>query len=137
MYTKGLFIAALAAFTANAATVRQMTSVPTTYAQTQTAVCSGTTVVSSSCDDGSSSCDDDSYCFRNTGCISTRWDQQIQETNNPSWLDHDFCADVGSFRCPECSCDGDSGPCANAMITLIDLAAHQIARSAADPHTRT
>ena len=111
MYTKGLFIAALAAFTANAATVRQMTSEPTTYAQTQTADGSGTTVVSSSCDDGSSSCDDDSYCFRNTGCISTRWDQQIQETNNPSWLDHDFCADVGSFRCPECSCDGGSSEC--------------------------
>ena len=104
MYTKGLFIAALAAITANAATVRQMASVPTTYAQTQTAVGSGTTVVSSSCDD-------DSYCFRNTGCISTRWDQQIQETNNPSWLDHDFCADVGSFRCPECSCDGGSSEC--------------------------
>ena len=128
MYTKGLFIAALAAITANAATVRQMASVPTTYAQTETAV---------GCSTETNSCDDDSYCFRNTGCISTRWDQQIQETNNPSWLDHDFCADVGSFRCPECSCDGDSGPCANAMITLIDLAAHQIARSATDPHTRT
>ena len=137
MYTKGLFIAALAAITANAATVRQMASVPTTYAQTQTAVCFGTTVVSSSCDDGSSSCDDDSYCFRNTGCISTRWDQQIQETHNPTMMDEDFCAHIGSFRCPECSCDGDSGPCANAMITLIDLAAHQIARSATDPHTRT
>ena len=128
MYTKGLFIAALAAITANAATVRQMASVPTTYAQTETAV---------GCSTETNSCDDDSYCFRNTGCISTRWDQQIQETNNPSWLDHDFCADVGSFRCPECSCDGDSGPCANAMITLIDLAAHQIVKSAVDPNIRT
>ena len=137
MYTKGLFIAALAAFTANAATVRQMTSEPTTYAQTQTADGSGTTVVSSSCDDGSSSCDDDSYCFRNTGCISTRWDQQIQETHNPLWMIDDFSAHVGSFRCPECSCSGDSGPCANAMITLIDLAAHQIVKSAVDPNIRT
>ena len=128
MYTKGLFIAALAAITANAATVRQMASVPTTYVQTETAV---------GCSTETNSCDDDSYCFRNTGCISTRWDQQIQETHNPSWMESDFCAHVGSFRCPECSCDGDSGPCANAMITLIDLAAHQIARSAADPHTRT
>ena len=128
MYTKGLFIAALAAITANAATVRQMASVPTTYAQTETAV---------GCSTETNSCDDDSYCFRNTGCISTRWDQQIQETHNPLWMIDDFSAHVGSFRCPECSCSGDSGPCANAMITLIDLAAHQIARSATDPHTRT
>ena len=77
MYTKGLFIAALAAITANAATVRQMASVPTTYAQTETAV---------GCSTETNSCDDDSYCFRNTGCISTRWDQQIQETHNPLWM---------------------------------------------------
>ena len=97
MYTKGLFIAALAALTANAATVRQMSAVPATYAQTQTAVgCSGS---------GGSSCDDDSYCFRNTGCISTRWDQQIQETHDPAWMVEDFCAHVGDFKCPDCICD--------------------------------
>ena len=71
MFTQGLFIAALAALTANAATVKQMMveQPNTNYVQTETAHGSGFSILS-----GGSSSDDDSYCFRNTGCISTRWD---------------------------------------------------------------
>ena len=97
MCIKGLFITALAALTANAAKVRQMTIEPATYVQTDTAA--------ESLFGGSSSCDDDSYCFRNTGCISTRWDQQIQETHNPSMMNDDFCVTIDSFLCPDCVCD--------------------------------
>ena len=70
MFTQGLFIAALAALTANAATVKQMMveQPNTNYVQTETTV---------GCSTETDSCDDDSYCFRNTGCISTQWDQQI------------------------------------------------------------
>ena len=71
MFTKGLFLAALATLTANAATVRQMVSQPATaYIATDAAIeANAASFIQTSCDD--------SYCFRNTGCISTRWDQQI------------------------------------------------------------
>ena len=95
MFTKGLFLAALATLTANAATVRQMVSQPATaYVATDAAI---------EADDASPTSCDDSYCFRNTGCISTRWDQQIQEKHNDDMCG-DFCAKIGSLQCPDCVC---------------------------------
>ena len=95
MFTKGLFLAALATLTANAATVRQMVSQPATaYVATDAAI---------EADDASPTSCDDSYCFRNTGCISTRWDQQIQEKHNDDSCG-DFCVKIGSLQCPECEC---------------------------------
>lgn len=97
MFTKGLFLAALATLTANAATVRQMVSQPATaYIATDAAIeANAASFIQTSCDD--------SYCFRNTGCISTRWDQQIQEKHNDDSCG-DFCATISSLQCPECEC---------------------------------
>ena len=45
-------------------------------------------------------CQPEDYCFRNTGCIQTLWDQQIQEKHGD--FGEIFCTDVGDFRCPNC-----------------------------------
>jgi hypothetical protein len=129
MYIKGLFITALAALTAHAAKVRQMTTAPATYVQTETAA-------GSFIGGGSSSGDDDSYCFRNTGCISTRWDQQIQEKHNPS-ICEDFCVTIDNFLCPDCECDGTPDLCQTATVELGTLPNYTIARFDSDPSFRT
>ena len=97
MFIKGLLIAAIAALNVNAATVRQMMTEPTTnYVATDAAIeADAGSFIPTSCDD--------SYCFRNTGCISTRWDQQIQEKHNDDMCG-DFCATISSLQCPDCVC---------------------------------
>ena len=97
MFIKGLLIAAIAALNVNAATVRQMMTEPTTnYVATDAAIeANAASFIQTSCDD--------SYCFRNTGCISTRWDQQIQEKHNDDMCG-DFCATISSLQCPDCVC---------------------------------
>lgn len=100
MFINKLSAAVSLALAVNAATISQMNNCEHGIAKpVQVGLAQNGVISESEC----GHCDDDEFCYRNTGCISTNWDQQIARKEGcPSG---DICSDIGDFRCPRCTCE--------------------------------